>query len=83
MVGGYYKPTLNIYEEFDIKDERRAASILEYNDEFAIFGQTRRFYSTVDDESGFQINKWMEPFSYGSVDANGAGSSPYVNPNGD
>jgi hypothetical protein len=80
---GYFKPTLGLYEEFAEGDERRGVSILEYNDEFVLFGETRRFYSTSDDEAGFQVNKYMEPWSYGQVYEDGHGESPYVSTNGD
>jgi hypothetical protein len=80
---GYYKPTLGLYNEFAEGDQRRGVTMLEYDDEFVLFGETRRFYSTSDDESGFMINKFMEPFSYGEVYADGHGESPYVNTNGD
>ncbi|MDR0843816.1 MAG: RagB/SusD family nutrient uptake outer membrane protein [Tannerella sp.] len=80
---GYYKPTLNIYNEFAAGDKRRRVSLLEYNDEFTIFGTQRRFYSTSDDESGFMVNKFMDPISYGQVYPDGHGESPYLNTNGD
>lgn len=62
---GQFKPTLDAYNEF-LKDgkgnERLVKSILEYNQEFPFNGQTRRFYSVSDMESGFMINKWMDAF---------------------
>ena len=78
---GYFKPTLDIYEEM-LKDgegnERLTRSILTYGQEFPYFGEMREFYSTSDLESGFQINKYMEPFGHANADQEG-----YVNPNGD
>lgn len=77
---GYFKPTLDIYEEM-LKDgegnERLVRSILEYNQEFEFFGEPRRFYSSSDLESGFQINKYMDAFKY--KDPTGSG---HLNPNG-
>ena len=66
---GQFKPTLDIYEEMakdnvgGVKNERLAASILEYGDEFEFFGETRRFWSSVNVESGFQIYKFLQPFA--------------------
>lgn len=78
---GQNKPSYDIYEEM-AKDgegnDRIVRSILEYGQEFQFFGQTLRFYSTANLESGFQINKFMEPF--GVKDAVEAG---YVSSNGD
>ena len=78
---GQFKPSYDIYEEM-LKDgagnERLKASILEYNDEFPYFGETRKFYSASDVESGFAIYKFMQAFA--PADPTGIG---YVNPNGD
>ena len=71
-------PTYDIYEEM-LKDgegnDRLVRSILEYNQEFEFFGETRRFYSTSDLESGFMINKYMDPFKYADPVAEGTVSS--------
>ncbi len=84
---GYYngwgqnKPTLDIYEEMlkdGVGNDRLVRSILEYNQEFQFFGETRRFYSSSDLEAGFQINKYMDPFKYEDPTGNG-----YVSTNGD
>ncbi|RKD88273.1 RagB/SusD family nutrient uptake outer membrane protein [Mangrovibacterium diazotrophicum] len=84
---GYYngwgqnKPSYDIYEEM-LKDgegnDRLVRSILEYNQEFEFWGETRNFYSTSDVEAGFMINKYMDPFKYADADEAG-----YVNTNGD
>ena len=78
---GQFKPSYDIYEEM-LKDgagnERLKASILEYGDEFPFFGETRKFYSTSDVESGFAIYKFMQAFA--PADPTGSG---LVNPNGD
>ncbi len=66
---GQFKPTLDIYEEMakdnvdGVKNERLAATILEYGDEFEFFGETRRFWSAVNVEAGFQIYKFLQPFA--------------------
>lgn len=77
---GQNKPSLDIYEEL-LKDgegnERLTRSILEYGQEFVFFGEKRRFASDSDLESGFQINKYMEPFGHKDATTQG-----YVNTNG-
>ena len=66
---GQFKPTLDIYEEMakdnvgGVKNERLAATILEYGDEFEFFGETRKFWSAVNVEAGFQIYKFLQPFA--------------------
>ena len=75
---GQMKPSYDIYEEM-AKDgegnERLVRSILEYNQEFPFFGETRKFWSTSDLEAGFMINKYMEPFKYADPVAEGAASA--------
>ena len=64
---GQIKPSYDIYEEM-AKDgagnDRLVRSILEYNQEFEFFGETRKFFSVSDLEAGFQINKYMDPFKH-------------------
>ncbi len=79
---GYFKPTLELYNEFAEGDLRRKTTILAYNDEFVLFGERRRFYSTSDLESGFMLAKYLDPFTRGSV-VNGVGVSSTVSSNGD
>lgn len=78
---GQNKPSYDIYEEM-VKDgegnARIKRSLLEYGQEFQFFGETRRFYSTSDIESGFMINKYMDAFKYENADKAG-----YVSTNGD
>lgn len=77
---GQNKPSLDIYKEM-LKDgegnARLQRSILAYGDEFEFFGQTRKFYSTSDIESGFMINKYMDAFKHENADKEG-----YVSSNG-
>jgi len=76
---GYFQPTEELYEEYEATDPRREATILKFGDQFTYFGQNRSYYST-NSLSGFQINKYMEPYSYGS---NGdAGTNPMINQDG-
>ncbi len=75
---GQFKPTLDIYEEM-AKDgagnDRLVRSILEYNQEFQFNGEMRRFYSASDVETGFMINKYLDPFKHPGIDD---GTSEYV-----
>ena len=74
---GQFKPSYDIYEEMakdnvdGVKNERLAASILEYGDVFPYFGEDRVYWSTSDVEAGFQIYKFMQPFA--PADPQGAG----------
>ena len=78
---GQNKPSYDIYEEM-AKDgegnDRLVRSILEYGQEFEFLGETRKFYSTSDIESGFMINKYMDAFKHEDAANNG-----YINTNGD
>ena len=77
---GQNKPTLDIFEEME-KDgagnDRIRRSILEYNQEFNYWGEVLHFSSAADLESGFQINKYMEPFGH-----NDAANAGFVSTNG-
>lgn len=76
---GFFKPTLGLFEEYGENDLRRSATILQYGDKFTFYGQERVFYSASDEESGFQMAKFMEPYTYGEVDGAGVGrNNPHV-----
>ena len=45
-------------------NERLYRTILQYGQEFQYNGVTMRYYGEQDVETGFQINKWMEPFRH-------------------
>ena len=77
---GYFQPTEELYEEYEAGDPRREATILKFGDSFTFFGDNRLYYST-NSLSGFQINKYMEPYTYGANSE--AGSNPEINQNGD
>jgi len=62
---GYFQPTEELYDEYELNDPRREATILKFGDKFTFFG-VQRSYSSTNSLSGFQINKYMEPYSYGS-----------------
>jgi hypothetical protein len=76
---GYFQPTEELYEEYEANDPRREVTILKFGDKFTYFGIDRSYYST-NSLSGFQINKYIEPYTYGSGTA---GSNTKINPNGD
>lgn len=82
---GNFKPTLELWAEYDEKDLRRDATIMEYGDEFVFFGEKRKFFSTADNECGFHFRKYMDSFKYGNVDpVSGAGvNNSHLSPNGD
>ena len=82
---GYFKPTLELWAEYDENDARRPVTILQYGDEFKFFGEIRKFFSTADMECGFHFNKYMDSFQYGEVDpVSGVGiNNNHVSPNGD
>ncbi|RPE08887.1 RagB/SusD family nutrient uptake outer membrane protein [Chitinophaga lutea] len=77
---GYFQPTEELYQEYEANDPRREVTILKFGDKFKYFGVERRYFST-NSLSGFQINKYMEPYSYGSNED--AGTNPNINPSGD
>ncbi|WP_207421165.1 RagB/SusD family nutrient uptake outer membrane protein [Desertivirga brevis] len=77
---GYFQPTEELYDEYETNDPRREVTILKFGDKFRYFGEERSYFST-NSLSGFQINKYMEPYSYGS-NAN-AGTNNQINPSGD
>lgn len=78
---GQFKPTLDIYEEMakdnvdGVKNHRLAVSILEYNDEFQFWGETRRYADGRDFVTGFMIGKWIQAFAPADPVAAGWASS--------
>lgn len=71
---GYFHPTLELYNAFEEGDHRKKATILEFGDEFTLFGQDRRYYSS-NSQTGFQFKKYMQPFRFPQ--------EQHLNPNGD
>lgn len=90
---GQIKPSYDIYEQFTQDDSnlidpakgniRKIRSVLEYNQEFQFFGETRKFFSVSDVEAGFMINKYMKPFGRNNATQDLDKGMGYVNPNGD
>jgi hypothetical protein len=74
---GYFQPTKELVDEFETGDKRLATTILQNGDTFQYFGQTYTYPIGGKSNSltGYQFNKYMEPFSY-------AGGI-HVSPNGD
>ncbi|WP_295122958.1 RagB/SusD family nutrient uptake outer membrane protein [uncultured Chitinophaga sp.] len=77
---GYFQPTEELYQEYEATDPRREVTILKFGDKFTYFGVERSYFST-NSLSGFQINKYMEPYSYGTGE--NAGTNTKINPSGD
>lgn len=73
---GYFTPTKELYDSYEAGDARLEATILKPGDQFPFFGELRTFSST-NSLSGYQFNKYMEPFGY----ANPIGT--HISPNGD
>ncbi len=65
---GYFQPTLELFNEFEVNDQRRKVTLLTFGDEFPYFGETRK-YQSENSLSGFQFNKYMYEFQ--SADAIG------------
>lgn len=77
---GYFQPTQELYNEYEPSDPRREVTILKFGDKFTYFGKERTYFST-NSLSGFQINKYMEPYGYGSNEQ--AGTNSMINQSGD
>jgi tetratricopeptide (TPR) repeat protein len=60
---GYYQPTKELYDAYETGDKRREATILKTGDEFFFFGE-KKIYSSTNSLTGYQFNKYMEPFTY-------------------
>ncbi len=75
---GYCQPTEELYEEYEPGDPRREATILKFGDTFTYFGVARQYWST-NSPTGFQQNKFMEPYSYGTGTA---GSDMFIGHDG-
>lgn len=73
---GYFTPTIELLEAFEVGDKRLPATILQPGDKFLFLGQEKIYYSN-ESLSGMQFNKYMDPFK--AADAIGT----TVNPNGD
>lgn len=74
---GYFQPTKELVDEFETGDKRLTATILKNGDTFQYFGQTYTYPigGKTNSLTGYQFNKYMEPFSY-------AGGL-HISPNGD
>jgi len=70
---GYFHPTLELYNAFEQGDARKKATILEFADEYVLFGNVTK-YASSNSQTGFQFNKYMNPFSFPK--------EQHLNPNG-
>ncbi|MBS0027726.1 RagB/SusD family nutrient uptake outer membrane protein [Chitinophaga sp. 22321] len=77
---GYFQPTAELFDAYEANDPRRDVTILNFGDKFTFFGVERAYFST-NSLSGFQMNKYMEPYSYGKN--NEPSSNPNINQSGD
>lgn len=59
---GYYLPTKELYDEFEKGDVRREVTILKNGDTFTFNGTQRVFKGTSQTPTGYQFNKYMDPF---------------------
>jgi len=73
---GYFMPTKELYDAYEVGDTRREATILKPGDQFVFFG-TSMSYSSTNSLSGYQFRKYMDPFK----NSNPVGS--FISPNGD
>ncbi|MDR0559250.1 MAG: RagB/SusD family nutrient uptake outer membrane protein [Prevotellaceae bacterium] len=79
---GYFKPTLELRNAFVDGDKRRKVTMLEYGDVFKYFGvDTCIFTSGANDESGFMIAKYLDP--YRDAPEGNSAFPPHVSPNRD
>jgi len=63
---GYFQPTKELVNEFEPGDKRLPATILQNGDAFQYFGQSYTYPigGKSNSRTGYQFNKYMEPFSY-------------------
>lgn len=81
---GYFQPTKELVDEFETGDQRLPATILKKGDSFQYFGRTYTYPigGVSNSLTGYQFNKYMEPFSYPNllhVSANGNEPSTDLN----
>lgn len=77
---GYFQPTEELYDAFEQNDPRRKVTILSFGDTLTYFGQ-QMLYSSTNSLTGFQMNKYMDPYSYGT--GGDASTNSMINQNGD
>lgn len=71
---GYFQPTLELYNAFEKNDARKKATILEFGDDFVLFGSARKYFSA-NSWTGMQFKKYMQPFR--------SPIATHLNPSGD
>jgi hypothetical protein len=78
---GQFYPTKELVDSFEPNDKRKPVTILETGDKFMFFGEERTynvgaFKVSASNRSGYQFNKYMEPYSYPNP------TGTYINSNG-
>lgn len=78
---GQFYPTKELYDAYEERDQRRAATILKTGDRFMFFGEERifnvgQFTVSSSNRTGLQFNKYMEPYGYPNP------TGTYINSNG-
>jgi hypothetical protein len=78
---GYYQPTKELYDAFEPGDKRREVTVLKTGEKFLYWGDSV-VYSSSNSLTGYQFNKYMEPFGYkDGVHLNPDGNHPTTNLN--
>ena len=73
---GYFTPTQELYNAYDPTDLRRSVTILKPGDRFLFWGDSMT-YNSLNSQSGYQFNKYMEPFTYaGGIHVSASGNEP-------
>jgi len=72
---GYFHPTQELYDAFEVGDTRLKVTIQEYGDAFTYLG-TPMIYASTSSETGMQFNKYMDPWT-------GYPDNSQLHPNGD
>ena len=73
---GYFTPTKELVDAYEVGDKRLPATILQPGDKVKFLGQEKIYYSN-ESLSGMQFSKYMDPFE------NEGAIGTTVNPNGD
>ncbi|MDF2192427.1 RagB/SusD family nutrient uptake outer membrane protein [Paraflavitalea sp. CAU 1676] len=78
---GYYQPTKELYDSYEPGDQRREVTILKTGDKFLFWGDSV-VYGSANSLTGYQFNKYMEPFGYkDGTQLNPDGNHPTTNLN--
>ena len=81
---GYYAPTKELYDEYEVNDQRRDATILKTGDKFIFDGKEMTFSSNNSKKTGYMFNKYMDAFTYplaGGLHVSTNGDNPLTDTN--